>query len=267
MGRRPPMHTAAQIWFEHFAVEVDGVGVASETLLNWDSNDRFGIVVREPFGALGAGLLISCAVAAFYDAPGRSRRTLNIYPEIYLFHVGQRWGDHSPFDFWPERKELDVEDTPSVLLAAINSHAITHLAVPDGAHRNGEHYHREPEAAQDRLKQCFVYRSDGSVPNAGLVIRSADAGVISNYASTLKPELWFPDAKHVMDDQQRQGLTTPDARDMKRVVDHTIDRWTEIERSDPAYVRALARIEKVESDGVIAEAYRQVDVQTAIGLL
>ena len=56
-----------------------------------------------------------------------------IYPEIYLFHVGGRHGDHSPYDFWPARKEVFVDADPREVLDQINDKGITRLAVPDGS--------------------------------------------------------------------------------------------------------------------------------------
>ncbi|MFF9778571.1 hypothetical protein ACF1HJ_33600 [Streptomyces sp. NPDC013978] len=66
---------------------------------DWTSLDRFGLVVTEPLGGLGAALLLQ---------PG-SR------------------------DFWPPRKEVRVPaGQPRALLEAVNAHDITCLVLPLG---------------------------------------------------------------------------------------------------------------------------------------
>ena len=47
-----------------------------------------------PLGATGASMLIQLAITAFYDVKP-SRREVTLYPEIYLFHVGGRHGNHA----------------------------------------------------------------------------------------------------------------------------------------------------------------------------
>ena len=80
-----------------------------------------------------------------------------LYPEIYLFHVGGTWGSGVGFDFWPDRKEVFLPADAREVLRSINSHAITHLAIPDGEPKDVTHRFKEPEAAHDRLKRCFAY--------------------------------------------------------------------------------------------------------------
>src|SRR4051812_32655384 len=57
--RGATVHTATQLDKSHFAIQVDGRPSGIEELLPaWRAHDRFAIVVLEPFGALGASLLI-----------------------------------------------------------------------------------------------------------------------------------------------------------------------------------------------------------------
>src|SRR4051812_30763209 len=109
------MHTATQLHSSMFAVTRRGQRSSREALLpRWCPSDRLGVVMTETFGALAASHLIQIAITAFYDASparregklGRADDPKAIYPEIYLFHVGARHGDHSGFDFWPARKEV-----------------------------------------------------------------------------------------------------------------------------------------------------------------
>jgi hypothetical protein len=56
-----------------------------------------------------------------------------------------------------------VGDAAEDVLESINSHAITHLAVPDGPPNPAEHRFKEPAAAFDRLERCFVFEPSGRV--------------------------------------------------------------------------------------------------------
>jgi hypothetical protein len=261
------MHTATQIWFDRFTAEAEGKPIASSSVLDWAAQDRFGIVVNEPFGALGAGLLISLAVASFYDAPGKERRSRNLYPEIYLFHVGRRWGDFSPFDFWPERKEVSLPADPAAVLQAINTHAITHLAVTERSVHAGNHVYREQEIAHDRIKQCFAYSPSGSAEGSDILIRSNDPGIIANYSYTLQPELWLPETEKQVHADGGITLAPAELRDLKRVVAHTHERRNEVSRNDPAYVRAVEKVRLANTNCAIEERYRQINVQDAINCL
>lgn len=183
------MHTAFCLREEMFSIQIEGAAGSREQLLGWGAQDRLGIVVNSPHGGLGAGLLTLLSVTAFYDVPGSNRRAVPLYPEIYLFHVGGAWGSGVGFDFWPDRKELFLPADPREVLRSINSHAITHLAVPDGELKDVVHRFKEPEAAHDRLKRCFAYAPGGSVTAADTSITTSSMSVISNFDSILRPEL------------------------------------------------------------------------------
>jgi hypothetical protein len=132
------MHVADQLFAEAFEVQIDGKQVGPGAVFpDWSPLDRFGIVVTEPLGGLGASLLLQLAIALFYSVRPDRRAGMAMYPEIYLFHVGGPHGDFSYFDFWPPRKEVRVAAAaPVSLLEAINAHAITRLAVPPTQHRD-----------------------------------------------------------------------------------------------------------------------------------
>jgi hypothetical protein len=108
------MHTACHLDARLFAISRNGRPATREDLLSgWHSLDRLAVVVNAPFGAVGASHLIQLAITAFYDAlPGRQSSHPGgvgpraLYPEIYLFHVGGRHGDHSAYDFRPASRAL-----------------------------------------------------------------------------------------------------------------------------------------------------------------
>jgi hypothetical protein len=62
------MHAASQLFVEAFEVQIDGEQVSPDTVFpDWSPLDRFGIVVTEPLGGLGASLLLQLAIAMFYS--------------------------------------------------------------------------------------------------------------------------------------------------------------------------------------------------------
>jgi hypothetical protein len=64
------MHAASQLFVEAFEVQIDGERVSPDTVFpDWSPLDRFGIVVTEPLGGLGASLLLQLAIAMFYSEP------------------------------------------------------------------------------------------------------------------------------------------------------------------------------------------------------
>jgi hypothetical protein len=193
------MHTALQLRAKDFRIEIDGAPSNLASLFpDWQPHDRFGVVVHEPYGAIGASYLIQASIVAFYDVRPQRRdgrglgiiepNDVAIYPEIYVFHVGGRHGDYSMFDFWPARKEVFVEADPRVVLDAINDRAITRLAVPDGPSMPVEHEYKEPAAALDRIQCVFAYSATGRVELPSITISGARPAAEANPREVLDPE-------------------------------------------------------------------------------
>jgi hypothetical protein len=187
------MHVAHQLSTSQFEAFVDGARVeVTEVMPAWTPDDRFGVVINDPFGALGASLLLQLAIARFYEVDPARRDQSPLYPEIYLFHVGGPHGDFSSFDFWPPRKEVKLTaGQPLTLLEAINDRAITRLALPAGPTGDlanldhGPSSWAERATATHRLKSCFFYRPDGCVDIADMELRATDPRALENIAETL----------------------------------------------------------------------------------
>ena len=159
------MHTAEQLDRSMFSVRIVGQKAdRSDVFPDWMATDRLGVVVWQPFGAVGASHLIQLAITCFYDLRPERRGPNGVYPEIYLFHVGGRHGDHSPYDFWPARKEVFVDADPRDVLDQINDKGITRLAVPDGSAVPATHRPKERETALDRIISAFAYSPTGQTP-------------------------------------------------------------------------------------------------------
>lgn len=190
------MHTAHQLEESLFAVRIDGeASTRAAVLPDWGPLDRIGVVVHEPFGGVGASLLIRLAITAFYDERPTRRADVTeegdpraVYPETYLFHVGGRHGDHAVLDIWPARKEVFVDDDPLAVLAAINDRGITRLVVPDGIPVPVEHEWKEPAQARDRITSAFLYSATGQVENADVEIEGLKVRTEANVKNILYPE-------------------------------------------------------------------------------
>jgi hypothetical protein len=260
------MHTAFELKRSMFTVEMNGYAATREELLNWELRDRLGVVMTSPFGALGAGLLILLSVTAFYDMEKQKRRMRPLYPSIYLFHVGRPWGFHGEFDFWPERKEVILND-PARLLPSINSHGITHLVVPDGIPQPRTHRYKEPEEALDRLKQAYAYGPGGTVDNADIVLRSSELAVLRNFQRTVHlPETLELRTKTLTEDPGlRAG--TPAGEESRRYVAILRERLADVEASDAAALRARQRVDHALEVGSLSESLRRIDIKTALSLL
>ncbi|WP_349828533.1 hypothetical protein [Brevibacterium litoralis] len=175
------MHVAVDVREEQFRCARAGASIGwREVFPGWGRHDRFGIVVREPYGSLGASLLMQLACLAFYDThPARRGESTPQYPQVYVFHVGGPWGDHSSYDVWPATHEVFLGEDPYELLCAINDRAITRLAVPEWRVRKDDTF--TPEAmsrwsarhrALEAIPDVHVYAPDGVVEGADLVLSS-----------------------------------------------------------------------------------------------
>lgn len=261
------MHTAFELKQSMFTVEVSGRASTRDELLDWEVRDRLGVIINSPFGALGTGLLVLLSVTAFYDMPNQKRRMRPLYPPIYLFHVGRPWGFHGEFDFWPDRKEIVTGRNPADVLRSINSHGITHLAVPDGVPQNSRHRYKEPEEALDRLKQSYAYAADGSVGGADVHLCTSATAVLRNFDRTvhLADTLTLREKSIAEDPRLREG--TPAGEDSRRYVTLMRERLEEVSPADGAVVRAMARIDQAMAAARLDEYLRRIDAKTAIGLL
>ena len=261
------MHTAFCLREDMFSVQLGGAACSREQLLAWGAQDRLGIIVNSPYGGLGAGLLTLLSVTAFYDVAGSNRRAAPLYPEIYLFHVGGTWGSGVGFDFWPDRKEVFLPSDPREVLRSINSHAITHLAVPDGEPEDVAHRFKEPEAAHDRLKRCFAYAPGGSVADADTSIATSSMSVISNFDNILRPELILASMQELVATDPKWAPGTVAGNDASYGMDLLRRRMTEVSRMEPAYLSAAQRIGRACEQQTLSESLRRIDVSSALKLL
>lgn len=270
------MHTSTQIMRDSYEVEIDGIRSEIDDLTpHWEVHDRFGIVVRETLGTLGASLLIQLAVSNFYATKPSRRDSEPEYPEIYVFHDGGPHGDHSVFDFWPPRKEVRVPAHDHIaLLEAINSRGITRLALPDGpigrieSLKSGPSTWADLRSATARLTSCFAYSADGDVAGADVVIRSQHPRIEENANDTLDPLTMIKELVEASPKKFIANLPGPsEPVDVYRWVNLVGQRLGEIPEATRAAI-TKARAERIRSNGgVSSESYRRLSTNDAFALL
>lgn len=265
------MHTATQFRLDSFDIYTNGAPTDISLLFpNWSEYDRFGLVLNQPYGSLGASLLVQAAIAHFYAAVPARRDESPEYPEIYFFHYGGHFGEHSNFDVYPPRKEVFIEDAePTALLAAINERAITRLALPvgptgdEGALRAGPSTWAEQSSARQRLKSCFTYSPAGQVDDGDLTIRTDDQRLQENVHWTLYPNEALSNFSALPEVELLKALPGPSvAIDFDRYVDLVRQRALEI----PEPVRKeLIRLWSVDlAEATTTQAYQRITADAAL---
>jgi len=275
------MHTA-QLSRADFAAEVDGKPVDfGEIFRGWHQYDRFGIVVHDEQGAIGASLLVQAAITAFFTVDNGRRNERPQYPEVYLFHVGRGLGECMMLDFVPSRKEVIVDADSTALIEAINDRAITRLAVPQGQPRNLDLPHQygwsERQSAEDRIASAYVYSPTGRVDNADLVLRATSTRTEDNCEQTVDVEPLLADIERKTDEEiTALAATLPPYSRFPRIrpyclEDHLVTVATSRKRLPevPDDVRtAIWQARKALHDnGLASESYRRIAPTEALRLL
>lgn len=253
------MHTAFSLADSMFDIQIDGKAADRAALLDWREQDRLGVVVSTPLGALGASLLIQLVTAAYYDARP-DRRAAPHYAEIYIFHLGGRFGDFSALDITPPRKEVFVDNDPVALVEAMNDRAISHIALPDVAAAALSYPWTEAETMRDRVRHCYAYSESGTSIGGDVVISTSDAGPLSDVELILEPERLLANMVGYA------KLATGAGRSFSfRVARQIEDRLPEVEHQDR--IRARAFRTTLTESGVTLETYRRIDIDTALQMM
>lgn len=227
---------------------------------DWNPLDRFGVVVHEPFGVVGASYMLQLAITAFYDSrPARRSRDMPTYPDVFVFHVGGRFGDHANFDVYPPRKEVFVENAPAAILNAINDRGITRLAVPERGIDRVQHDWKEPAPALDRIVSAWIYSAGGRVAHADVTISASAPAAEANTKMSLHADQSYHErqaARAAIGDiaiPDDESLVLPDGRE---------DEVSREIRDRIRDGRALLRDERGWT-----ETYRRISVLDSLGML
>jgi hypothetical protein len=165
------MHSSSKLRSDAFAITLDGRPAGIEQVLpGFGDHDRLGVVVRHPCGAVGASTLLLAAITAFYDLQRARGEEFFIYPDYFLFHVGEPRGDHSMLDVFPAHKEVVLADEAEALLEAINDRAVTWLVVDDGQRAPAPLEREALASARSRVRGAFAYSPQGRVVDGDLLI-------------------------------------------------------------------------------------------------
>lgn len=275
------MHTA-QLKPTDFAAEVDGKPVDfSEIFRGWHQYDRFGIVVHDALGPIGASLLVQAAITSFFTFDKGRRSERPQYPEVYLFHVGRGRGECMMLDFVPSRKEVVVDADPTALVEAINDRAITRLAVPQGEPRNldlpRQYGWSERQSAEDRISSAYVYSPTGRVRDADLILRATSTRTEDNCDQTVNVESLLVDIEGKTDEELTAlAATLPPYSGFPHVrpyclTDHLVTVATSRARLSevPDDIRAAiwAGRTALRDNGLAVESYRRIAPIEALNLL
>lgn len=207
------MHTSEQLKDELFDITIDEKSANVDDLFpEWETHDRFGVLVTQPLGGLGASLLIQAATTAFYnhrrrnvdrfrslvepaaermavaasseglpgtglDPVARAERggiAFPVYAETYALHMGRRQGSHSGFDIWPPYREPLVSGDFEDLASAVASLGITRLALPEVTPRHEALAWEIRGALRERVRDIIVYGLEGEVRDPDITIRGTE---------------------------------------------------------------------------------------------
>jgi hypothetical protein len=246
------MHSSQELRSSSFEIEVEGRSTRLEELFEgFGEHDRLGVIVRQPFGAVGASALITATVTAFYDIQRERGPDFFVYPDYYLFHVGRPHGDHGMLDVFPSHKEVVVPKDPGQVLDAINDRAITRLVVPEAGHAAPALDRVALASARGRIATCLAYSPAGRVTSAD--VRIVSSSVVEGYVHTILD----PDS-HVAtlrsgDDQDRAYADSIEARS------------AEVAPELRTQIREARR--ELREDGRPVETYRRLNLDEALAML
>jgi hypothetical protein len=235
-----------------FEIELEGRPARLDELFEgFNEQDRLGLVVRRPCGAVGASALIAATITAFYDVQRSRSDDFFIYPDYYLFHVGGPLGDHARLDIWPRRKEVVVEDDPERILEAIDDRAITRLGVEDEPANEVELDDELLASARARIVSSIAYSATGRVDGAD--VRIASNEVAEGYVEA------------ILEPEERMARLRGEGGSGAARADAIAVRAGEVAREVRREIR-LARRQLVE-DGVPVETYRRIELDEALARL
>jgi hypothetical protein len=218
--------------------------------------DRLGVVMSGPCGAVGASALITATITAFYDFHRERGDGFFVYPDYYLFHVGRPLGDHARLDVWPRRKELVVGEEPQAILEAIDDRAITRLVVEDGRPVATDLDDEAVASARGRIRTCLAYSPAGRVEDADVEIASNP--VTEGYVEAiLDPESRIA--------RLRAELREAEADAVRARIASIEARLGEVERD--VRLTLLRERRDLLRDGRPVETYRRIALEEALGLL
>ncbi len=166
------MHSSIELTSDRFQVTCNGQRFPSFADLapGFSTQERLGIVIREPMQALWASGLIMSAVTAFYDIHRQSSEDYFIYPDYFIFGINCDPGDYGMLDIWPEHKCTRVGATAEECVRAINDRGVTILVLPDTTPRAAELERQTRSSFLQRLKFGLIYRPGAAIVDSDIQV-------------------------------------------------------------------------------------------------
>lgn len=244
------MHSSRELRSSSFEIEVCGVPTPLEELFEgFSEQDRLGVVLTQPCGAVGASALITATITAFYDIQRALGPDFFVYPDYYLFHVGRALGDHGRLDVWPRHKEVVVPSGADRVLEAVNDRAVTRLVVENGPVSEPPSDPGALASARARIRTCLAYSPSGRVEDAD--VRIAGNPVTEGYVEA------------ILDPEARIARLRTEGHGER--ADAIAARAGEVDRDSRQ--RVLAGRRELAEDGVPVETYRRIGLDEALGRL
>lgn len=251
------MHTSTLLKTGEFSFTRGADHVSLDAILpELTSDDRIGIVSATPGDSLRAAPLLLASIGSFYESLWAVEDDFFLYPDFFLLHIGALTAYHSPFDIWPQSKEVIVPPHPQELLAAINDRGITRLVLPDAPGADGALMEHAVQLAERRIRTVVRLTGQDEAPTWSVTPSAAAAAMIKRCARVstdiLGEELA---ARWIADPGASQGYVRVD-------LDDALTRLCAIGTSHPNMgftdeYREAASI----SDGILARDIHPVRVQ------
>ena len=118
-------------------------------------------------GSIACPGVCGAAVTGFFDHQRAASDDFFIYPDYFVFHVGERHGDHAMLDIWPDHKEVTVPDDPEQILQSINDRGITRLLVEDGPSAPPDLTRHTRASAAARILTTLAFGAGGDIAIRG----------------------------------------------------------------------------------------------------
>lgn len=177
------MHTSTLLRTSEFSFVRGGTSVALDDIFpGFGTQDRIGILGAAPGDSLRAAPLLLASIGAFYEELWAAEEDFFLYPDFFVLHIGGLTGYHSPFDIWPQSKEVVVSPDPQALLAAINDRGITRLVLPDLPEDDGELMEHAVQLAGRRIRTIVRLTSEDETPQWRVTPSVAAAKMVARCA-------------------------------------------------------------------------------------
>lgn len=178
------MHTAELMKTSEFTYRRNGRPADFAGIFpGFTSEDRVGVVALAPGDSLKASSLLLASVGAFYQELFSQESDFYLYPDFFVFHVGELRGRHTALDIWPQSKEVVVPADPQQLLAAINDRGITRLIIPSLPATQGTLMLHTAQLALRRLRTVLLMTPPEEEPTWTVKPSAAAEPMIARCAS------------------------------------------------------------------------------------